>query len=226
MPQVLQYWLLVVKRAWAETSQFVALHKFAVALAPATLIPVYLWLVFGVTSVTPLWKIALSAAMGYASALLFTFFLKLLAVPAALDQEKTNEVNAERDRARKFETEKETAEHKLAELRESTSKPQLTQFQQELIRLAEAKLRDLQCSQEELAFLRLLLLHGEILESQLVDFRLPVHLVQKHLAKFSRSVLVSQHYDNQQGQRVWSVSPQFVEPLRHLFTRPGGPFGS
>jgi len=93
MPQVLQYWLLVVKRASAETSQFLALHKFAVALAPATLTPVYLWLVFGVISGTPLWKIALSAAMGYTSALLFTFFLKLLAVPSALDNEKTEKMN-------------------------------------------------------------------------------------------------------------------------------------
>jgi hypothetical protein len=226
MPQIRQYWLSILKRGLSEASQFMALHKFWMALAPVILAPFYLGLMFGVRGVTDWWKIALSAAMGYATAFVFALLWKLIVIPAAVQQEKADEVNAERDKARKSKTEKETAERKLADLRESTSKPQLTQFQQEQTWLAEAKLRDLQCSQEELAFLRLLLLHGEIWEGQLADLRLPVHLVQKYLAKFTRSLLVTQHYDNQRGQRVWSVGPQFIEPLRYLFTRPGGPFAS
>lgn len=69
-----------------------ALHKFWVALSPATLAPIYLWRVFGIRSVTNFWKIALSAAMGYGTAFLFALLWKLVSVPAAVDQEKTKEL--------------------------------------------------------------------------------------------------------------------------------------
>ncbi len=98
---VLRYWLAILKRGFLEASQYVALHKFWVALAPATLAPLYLWRVFGIRSVTNFWKIALSAAMGYATTFVFAIFWKLITVPAALHVERLAEAN------------KESAKHKL-----------------------------------------------------------------------------------------------------------------
>jgi hypothetical protein len=46
MLPVVECWLLVFKKAFLDTARLVALHKFWVALTPATLAPLYLWLVF------------------------------------------------------------------------------------------------------------------------------------------------------------------------------------
>jgi hypothetical protein len=55
--------------------------------------------VFGIHSVTNIWKIALSAAMGYGTAFVFALLWKLIAVPAALDQEKAVELAKEKKSA-------------------------------------------------------------------------------------------------------------------------------
>jgi hypothetical protein len=99
MPQITRYWLSITKRGLKEAAQFMALHKFWVALAPAILAPVYLWLLFGARSVTNLWKIALSAAMGYGTAFVFALLWKLVAVPAAVDEEKTKELDEQKKSA-------------------------------------------------------------------------------------------------------------------------------
>jgi len=112
MRKVLRYWLSILIRGLKEAAKFMALHKFWVALSPATLAPIYLWCVFGIHSVTNLWKIAISAAMGYATAFLFALLWKLFSLPAELHNEKLVEAAKESDRHR-METEKLSADSEL-----------------------------------------------------------------------------------------------------------------
>lgn len=120
MPKILRYWLSILKRGFKEAAQFVALHKFWIALAPATLAPLYLWRVFGIHSVTNLWKIALSAAMGYGTAFGFTLLWKLFSVPATLDQEKSEALNDQRKSAKDRESEQVKAlQNRVLELEEA-----------------------------------------------------------------------------------------------------------
>lgn len=106
---VLQYWRYVVKRGAKEAARFMALHKFWVALSPATLAPIYLWILFRVHGVTNFWKIALSAAMGYATAFVFAFIWKLFSVPARLHHENLDAA-AQESAKHKLETENLKAE--------------------------------------------------------------------------------------------------------------------
>jgi hypothetical protein len=206
MPQVLQYWLLVVKRAWAETSQFVALHKFAVALAPATLTPVYLWLVFGVISVTPLWKIALSAAMGCASALLFTFFLKLLAVPSALDKEKTEKMNEATKRGTELREE-------IAHLK---SPPEIDA---KVMKHAQEGWNKL--SPEEKRAVKLLVNFGDMTDANALQ-RLGLSQVQifgqiETKANFVHRTEGTQPHEHAIGYRgTWKINPHFSEALQQI----------
>jgi hypothetical protein len=119
---VIAYWLTLLKRAFLETSRFVALHKVGVALAPATLAPVYLRLVFGVEAMTNWWKIALSAAMGYATAFVGALFLKLITLPVAMNQDKTEQLKLAAENTKRLETEKETLQRELKKFSDLTAR--------------------------------------------------------------------------------------------------------
>lgn len=101
-----------------EAAQFMALHKFWVALSPATLAPLFLWCVFGIRSVTNFWKIALSAGMGYASAFVFALLWKLFSVPAELDKEKNTRAKNAENEAEKAKFDKQAVEHQSAQLQQ------------------------------------------------------------------------------------------------------------
>jgi hypothetical protein len=116
MLAVIAYWLALLKRAFLETSRFVALHRVGVALAPSALAPLYLRLVFGAQGMTGWWKIALSAAMGYATAFVGGLLLKLVTLPAAMDQEKSEQLKLAAGNSKRLEADKETLQEKLKKL--------------------------------------------------------------------------------------------------------------